>query len=116
MPDCTMAGADRRQRAQGVTRRHREAEGVPEPVGTCRAARRFDLMQPCQADLDAARCALTERWARVQIHVAILETLRLGNHATRGVEGRLAFEIKVLELMQSRVDAIADELFSADSL
>lgn len=73
-------------------------------------------MTPCQADLDAARCALTERWARVQTHTAVLETLRQGDRVTRGVEERLAFELKVLELMKARVDGIADALFSADRL
>lgn len=71
-------------------------------------------MAPCQADLDAARCARTERWARVQTHTAVLETLRQGDRVTQGVEARLAFELKVLELMKARVDVIADALFSAD--
>jgi len=73
-------------------------------------------MPPCQADLDAALLALTERWARVQIHAVVLETLRQGHRVTRDVEERLVLELKVLELMQARVDAIADALFSADPL
>ena len=78
------------------------------------AIRSGPLKRPSLADLDAARRDLVARRARVEVHAAILETLRQHNQATRDVEERLAIELKVLELMQAKVDAIADALFSAD--
>ena len=53
---------------------------------------------------------------RAEVHTAILETLRQDNQDARSLADRLAIELKVLELMQARVDAIADALFSADLL